>query len=107
MIIGALMLLQVMLDPVRPMNQAQLRIQAQQQAFQSGQKAEAERRARDFEQKMNRLVAALEDFATEYNQNRAQVLPLKRVQAIEKAYRDVQATEAWKLSKLSPPSHSK
>lgn len=81
----ALGLFQAQADPVRPIEMARAVIEAQSAAAEQARIARSEDERRRFEQQLDRLAAALNDFQREYNASGGQVWPKKQAEALKKA----------------------
>ena len=51
---------------------------------------------RDFEEKFNKLLDALQGFSQEYNKSRGSVWPAKKVEAVNRALRELMQTKSWR-----------
>jgi hypothetical protein len=54
---------------------------------------------RHFEEKFNKLIDALQDFTREYNRSNGNVWPAKKVEAVNKALRELERTRSWRGNK--------
>jgi hypothetical protein len=54
---------------------------------------------RQFEEKFNKLIDALQGFSQEYNQSHGSVWPAKKVEAVNKALRELERTRSWRGNK--------
>ena len=81
----ALGLFQLQADSVRRIEMAQAAIQAQASATEQQRAARTEDERRRFEQELDRLAAALNNFQREYNASGGQVWPKKEAEALKKA----------------------
>jgi len=85
-------LLQV--DPVRRVEVASA-VSAAVRSEDFNRKSGSELERRQFEQKFNGLIDALRDFTQAYNSSNGTVWPLKKVEAINKAFRELERTRSW------------
>lgn len=60
---------------------------------------EAAWQQRDFEERFNRLIDTMKDFADCYNRDRA--IDVKKAEAVRRAWRELERSEGWFRSKKS------
>lgn len=88
--------LQPQLDPVRPSDVARLSRERHERALEQQRHNYEIRSKRDFEERFNKLVKALEEFTQEYNGGTGNVWPHKKAIAVEKAIKGLQTSQTWK-----------
>jgi hypothetical protein len=88
-------------DPIRPLdaftmtNAAKARLEQGEQANNSYQERH------HFEQKFNQLIDALHEFTQEYNRSKGNVWPAKNVEAVNRAFRELERSKSWQSSTAS------
>lgn len=88
--------LQIPLDPVRSFDVAVNAQKAQVTSLDAYRQRVQDDEKRLFEQRFNRLVTALQEFNQEYSCAGGAVWPKAKVDAVNKAIHDLQATPSWK-----------
>jgi hypothetical protein len=89
----SVLMLQHQIDPVRPLRL--MEVKARSLSEQDASERALEYQKKQFEEKFNKLIDTLADFTREYNQNNGRVWPAKKAEALQKAFRELQETEAW------------
>ena len=86
-------------DPVRPLDALIMENAARSQTQGLHQKNPSDQERRRFEEKFNKLIDALQDFTQEYNRSKGHVWPIKEVEAVNKALRELEQTRSWRGKK--------
>ena len=82
-------LFQYRIDPIRGAEMSQANLKAQRATMARQETTGNWEERRRFEEKFNRLVAALDDFQREYNASGGLVWPKKKADAVKKAMKQL------------------
>ena len=93
---SVLWLLMLQLDPVRNAELLPLKNQAQECAIRKEQSEREYQSRREFAERFNRLVNALDEFAQEYNKTKGQAWPKKHADHLNKAFKSLQSSLEWR-----------
>ena len=88
-------LVSVQSDPVRAHEVWQTQAKAQPAFIATAQTTALAERKKLFEARFNRLTDALAEFSREYNRNQGMAWPKEKADALKKAMRDLEKSEAW------------
>jgi hypothetical protein len=86
-------------DPVRSLEALTMANAASARAEELHRKDASDQERRHFEEKFNKLIDALQDFTQEYNRSNGNVWPAKKVEAVNKALRELEQTRSWRGNK--------
>ena len=86
-------------DPVRSLEALTMANAANARAEELHRKDASDQERRQFEEKFNKLIDALQGFTQEYNRSNGSVWPAKKVEAVNKALRELEQTRSWRGNK--------
>jgi hypothetical protein len=93
-------------DPVRSLEALTMANTANARNEELHRKDASDQERRQFEEKFNKLIDALQGFTQEYNRSNGHVWPAKKVEAVNKALRELEQTRPWRGNKADNPDRS-
>jgi hypothetical protein len=81
-----------------PFDQVRVLAEISDKRYADQAEADAQFERVQFHDRYNRLIKAMKEFTEAYNTSQGNVLPVKKIVAITKAFEALQKTESWKRS---------